>query len=317
MESSAVDKSVGDTSRHLRELVRERSVTTIRGHGGIRLRKEFVCLREVTAVGSDRRVPPPEERPPSTRLMGRRGVALRLALTALFEAHARTEPGDRPVSNMRPLSHAQTGQVAWTDLLATSPDDALDGRTAMTAEDKKRRQLTNGLDALVRGGLVRLPHADDPRNKHREFELLPETGQATGTTSYAVPHPSDTETLLLPTNLFTNGWISVLTDGELAFLLMTMIMHRPDQGDGFMLPAQTRLRAFGIGPETYEAHRTLEAFGLIRVTRQPSRSSNGRVKSIGTSGTVAVPDVVQNLPDGLNRDGYSTVADALDSMFCR
>lgn len=67
--------------------------------------------------------------------------------------------------------------------------------------------------------------------------------------------------------------------------------------------------------ETYEAHRLLEKFGLVRVTRQAGRAANRRVASVGADGgRRALPDVVQLLPDGLRQDGYSTVADTLDSF---
>ena len=315
LELARVDKSVSETSRNLRELLRSASATTIKTNRGVRVRSEFVCLRE-PAAGSDRGLPPPPARPPSTRLMGRKGVALRLMLTALFEAQTQTEPGEQPAGNPRPLSHASRDGIAWTDLLATDADDAGDSRMMITQQDKQRRHLGNGLEALERASLVALPHRGEPRNIHREFMLLEETAAPAPKRSYSVPKDAD-GSFVIPTALFTKGWISVLSDAELAFLLMAMLMYRPEQ-DGFTLHGRVRLQLMGIGPETYEAHRLLEAFGLVRVTRQAGRAANGRVASIGADGgRRALPDVVQLLPDGLNRDGHSTVADKLDSFYCR
>ncbi|WP_146231247.1 hypothetical protein [Micromonospora sicca] len=317
LELKRVDQSVSDTGLHLRDLLRNASTMTIRLNDGVRVRKEFVCLREPMTNGSDRGVPPPHARPPSTRLMGRKGVALRLMLTALFEAQTRTEPGERPAGNPRPLSHAGRDGVAWTDLLATDADDAGNSRTMITRQDKQRRHLGNGLEALERACLVALPHRGEPRNIHREFMLLEETAAPTPKPPYSVPKNSD-DSFVVPTALFTNGWISVLSDAELAFLLMTMLMYHPDEEEGVAVPAKARLQLMGIGPETYEAHRLLETFGLVRVTRQAGRAANGRVASVGTEGgRRALPDLVQLLPEGLKRDGYSTVADKLDSFFCR
>jgi hypothetical protein len=316
LELARVDRSVSDTRLHLRGLLREASTVTIKLNDGVRVRNEFVCLRESATNGSDRTVPPPHARPPSTRLMGRKGVALRLMLTALFEAQTRTEPGERPAGNPRPLSHAGRDGVAWTDLLATDAEDAGESRTMITQQDKQRRHLGNGLKALERASLVTLPHRGEPRNIHREFMLLEETAAPRPKPPYSVPKDSD-DSFVVPTALFTHGWISVLSDAELAFLLMAMATYRPDR-EGFAVPAKARVQLMGIGPETYEAHRLLETFGLVRVTRQAGRAANGRVASVGTEGgRRALPDLVQLLPDGLKQDGFSTVADTLDSFFCR
>jgi hypothetical protein len=316
LELSRVDRSAGDTAENLRHLLRSAPTRTIRVNGGVRVRSDFVCLREPPADGSDRGVPPPEARPPSTRIMGRKGVALRLMLTALFEAQTRTDPGARPAGNPRLLSHAGRDDVAWTDLLATTADDAGEGRTMMTQEDKQRRHLGRALERLEQASLVALPHRGEKRNIHREFELLEETAAPVPKPVYRVPEKSD-ESFIVPTELFTRGWINVLSDAELAFLLMAMAMEQPGQ-DGFTLPAKARLLLLGIGPETYEAHRLLEGFGLVRVTRQAGRAANGRITTMGPEGGMrAIPDLVQLLPDGLKIDGYGKVGDTLERFFCR
>ena len=67
--------------------------------GGIRavwVRNEFVdmALSGVQLAGdpSDRRLSVKEDRPPAARLITPRGAALRVFLTALFEAQARVRP---------------------------------------------------------------------------------------------------------------------------------------------------------------------------------------------------------------------------------
>lgn len=116
----------------------------------------------------------------------------------------------------------------------------------------------------------------DARNIHSEFMLLEETAVPASKPPYSVPRDTD-ETFVVPTTLFTMGWISVLTDAELAFLLMALLWYDAKQPEGFALPARFRLHQVGIGPEAYEAHRLLERFGLVRVTQQAGHSSNGRV----------------------------------------
>jgi hypothetical protein len=133
--------------------------------------------------------------------------------------------------------------------VATDAEDALDGKTVMTKQDKQRRHIGNALDALVRAGLVTLPFAGDARNKHRQFQLRM-SGQRPGTNPiYSVPRDSD-DTFIVPARLFTRGWISVLTDAELAFVLMAAYLSHGGGPDGFAVPGKTRLLHMGIGPET-------------------------------------------------------------------
>jgi len=311
LNADATDASVAATSANLRNLLRHATNGAVRDAGGVRVRGEFVYLSEAAPQGaSDRRAPAPEHRPPSTRLMARRGIALRLMLTALYEAQTRTAPGGRP-DNTRPLANASAGEIAWTGLVATDAQDALDGKTVMTKQDKQRRHLGNALDLLVRAGLVTLPYATDARNKHRQFQLRMEDCQGKGRQSpYSVPRTGE-DTFTVPTLLFTRGWISVLTDAELAFVLMAAYLSRTDGPDGFTVTGKIRLLHMGIGPETYEAHRTLSRFGLITVTHQAGRAANGRVVGMGGGGQNPVPDVVQFHPEALDDDAYATVTKAL------
>jgi hypothetical protein len=87
------ETSINATTGNLHRLARTAPVDTIQSTGGVRIRSDFVYLTEAAPRGaSDRRAPKREHRPPSTRLMSPRGVALRLMLTALFEAQVRTRP---------------------------------------------------------------------------------------------------------------------------------------------------------------------------------------------------------------------------------
>jgi len=314
LNADATDTSVAATSANLRALWRHATSDAVRDAGGVRVRGEFVYLSEAAPPGaSDRRPPAPEHRPPSTRLMARRGIALRLMLTALYEAQTRTAPGGRP-NNTRPLANAPAGEIAWTGLVATDAQDALDGKTVMTKQDKQRRHLGNALDLLVRAGLVTLPHTTDARNKHRQFQLRMEGGQRSGTNPlYIVPRAGE-ETFIVPTRLFTRGWISVLTDAELAFVLMAAYLSHTGGPAGFTVTGKTRLLHMGIGPETYEAHRTLSRFGLITVTHQPGRAANGRVADMGGGRQNPIPDVVHFHPEGLDDDAYATVTKVLARM---
>jgi hypothetical protein len=313
LNADATDASVATTTSNLRALLRNATSGTVAQSGGVRVRSEFVYLSEAATGASDRRAPAPEHRPPSTRLMARRGIALRLMLTALYEAQTRTAPGGRP-DNHRSLANPCPGETAWTGLVATDAQDALDGKTVMTKQDKQRRHLGKALDALTRAGLVTLPFASDARNKHRQFQLRMEGGQRSGRNPiYTVPRDSD-DTFIVPTRLFTRGWISVLTDAELAFVLMSAYLAGASGPDGFMVTGKTRLLHMGVGPETYEAHRTLSRFELITVTHQPSRAANGRVADMGAGRQSPIPDIVQFHPEALDEDAYARVTKVLATM---
>ena len=61
----------------------------------------------------------------------------------------------------------------------------------------------------------------DAMRRYHEFRLLHEAGRAIGgQVRYAVPRPTDQNLFSLDARLFTNGWVNVLKDTELAFLCM-------------------------------------------------------------------------------------------------
>ena len=99
---------------------------------------------------SDRRLSVKEDRPPAARLITPRGAALRVFLTALFEAQARTRPGQRP-GNTRPLASRAGGVVSWIDLLASDAEPYGKGKHHMSVSAKKTRQMESAIDRLADG----------------------------------------------------------------------------------------------------------------------------------------------------------------------
>lgn len=103
------------------------------GIQAVYVRNEFVdmALSGVQLVGdpSDRRLSVKEDRPPAARLITPRGAALRVFLTALFEAQARVRPGQQP-GNTRPLASRPSGvnfqaeRAIWRQLIAQNAQEA-------------------------------------------------------------------------------------------------------------------------------------------------------------------------------------------------
>lgn len=245
------------------------------------LRSGFVFRQDPAAVSgdaSDRLLPPPEERPPATRLASPRGIALKVFLTAAFVAQSRS-PGERP-TNTLPLNDLDA--VSWVDLFATPAVRGGGLKTYASIRDKKARQLQHALVRLSSPEvqLVHLPNAPKSVGKYEGFLLLHEQGTPYGggenSDRYTVPGQDRRELLLsLPAGLFTNGWIHLLEDSELAFLLMIAWLHARFGHQPVFAASDIRLLQFGLGKDAYEAHRMLNRFGLVEVQEDADRYFEG------------------------------------------
>jgi hypothetical protein len=258
---------------------------------------------------SDRKLPAKEDRPPASRIMSPRGAALRIFLAALLERQARTRRGNR-----LPLTAGGNGVVSWTDLLASDAKSSGEGKYHMSASAKKVRQMESALDRLAAEELVELTGKDEPgTGKYEKFKLMHEGGRrATGPNiPYQVPDPKQEPVFPVPVTLFTNGWIHVLDDTELAFILMMAACHHSTAGQAFRIPAADRLLRFGIGRDAYEAHMMLSALGLVSVTEDPGRHTDGKVKDYGSGGK-ALPQTLSFVPAGFDRDAFTTLSAEID-----
>ncbi|WP_189322044.1 hypothetical protein [Streptomyces flaveus] len=167
--------------------------------------------------------------------------------------------------------------VSWVDLIATPSQLSRKGdRNYVTVRDKKVRQLHSALDRLSGDAfqLVHLPNRNKGRGKYEGFQLLHERGAPYGggdnPDRYMVP--SDQEHLpWLPAGLFLNGWIHLLEDTEIGFLLMLAWLHARFGAQPVFVASDIRLRQFGVGKDAYEAHRMLNRFGLVDVEEDPNR----------------------------------------------
>jgi hypothetical protein len=289
----------------------------------IRIRPEFVYRSSpAPVVASDRKAPPREHRPPATRLISSRGAALRIILIALFEAQIRTRLGTYP-DNERPL-FTERDTVGWIDLLATDASPSGSGRSYMGTGAKKGRQFCRTLDRLVSEQLVALPATSG--NIHEGFRLLNEGGRhyidrnggyrarlshVVDNERYRVPRRTD-PTFLVPMQLFTNGWIHVLEDSELALLLILAFLQAKNPGEAFVISSAERILHLGLGRDAYEAHRMLQRLGLATVTQNDIDSADPLNKEFG-NGNLAAPLAFRYQAGGMNQNGLEKMRQCLDS----
>jgi hypothetical protein len=289
-------KSVIEATAHLEQLVTQGPLDAVRiRHGFVR---RPVPADEDT---SDRSAPAGQHRPSSTRLMSPNGIALPFELIALLEAQSRT--------NSRPL-RGTASEPGWTQLIATAAAASGEGRHRMSIVDKKLRQLQQTLNRLYVENLIDLPHADHARGKHENFLLMREDGARDTTNDlYYVP---EHDYFTIPTTLFTNGWIYVLEDSELALLLITARMREQHGDEGQRLGATNRALFYGLGRDSFEAHRVLDYLGIIDVMADIYRNEDGKVDGFKSRG--AQPHELLFHPEALDRPALPTLLDTIASQ---
>jgi hypothetical protein len=299
--------SIEESTTNLQNLV---SAGTL---DAFRLRHGFVRLERPSARdASDRSAPDSEHRPPSTRLMSPNGIALRFYLIALLEAQVRTRAGARPGDNPMAL-RGEGPEIGWSDFVATSAVASGEGRTRMSLLDKKVRQLQTTLKRLDAENLVDLPNKKRTQGKYERFLLNRDDARHHHVTDlYRVPN-ADESTFAVPLELFTRGWIYVLEDSELALLLITARNFSKYGQQQQPLPGGVRVMNYGLGQDSFEAHRVLEYLGLIDVSSDYRRQSNGQVADYDTKGP-ADPHKLLFIPAGLEKHAVTTFLTAIQDQ---
>lgn len=285
----------------------------------IYIRSDFAYrARPAPGDASDRRLPPRADRPPATRIMSPRGTALRFYLTALFEAQTRSSAGTHP-TNDRPL-RARGEAVGWVDLVAprapvTSPDSRYAG-----VSDKKLRQLQDALARLSHPEvqLVSLSGRSSATGRYEGFQLLDEAGARKhgAPAPYVVPHRRDADVFALPATLFTNGWVHVLEDTELAFLLMLACWRAAVGERQVAIPEATRLLNFGLGRDAYASYELLKRLSLIEVEVDEQRHLDMKVMDYGKGGEARLHRF-KLLDDGVEELAIPTVLKVLGDRLAR
>lgn len=244
--------------------------------------------------------------------MSPNGFALRFYLIALLEAQSRTRIGARPDNPVPLRREDSTIDQAWTDYVATAAVASGAGKTRRSVMDKKARQLQTTLKRLHAEDLVDLPNSLRTKGSYEGFllqrdDIIP----GRGTDLYRIPTAEDS--FPVPLTLFTEGWIYVLEDSELALLLITIRNLSKHGAQPLPLSGENRSLRYGLGEDAFEAHRVLEYLSLVDVSSDHRRQSNGRIANYEDQGQ-GEPHTLQFLPEGLSQPAVTTFLSAIGSQ---
>lgn len=106
-----------------------------------------------------------------------------------------------------------------------------------------------------------------------------------------------------------NGWVHVLENSELAFLMM-IAQASSDAYQQVKISGNARILHYGLGRDAYEAHMTLSRFGLVDVEIDENRHDDGKVANSGKGGEARL-HAFRPLPGGFEEPAASTIKQAL------
>ena len=274
---------------------------------------------------SDRKLPPANLRPPTTRLISPKGTALELHLTMLYVAQCSTAPGRKPTRTrlVLPRSGDKSGLVPWADLVAAPATvKKIKGRrTHVRVEDNRVRQIASTLGRLASAdvGLLEFPNAARAKGKFEGFRMLDESGNLLRASRihYTVPRTGEEELFALPPEFFAHGWHLALTDSELAMILALCARRGSplpwEQDATTNIEGPNRILLYGLSPAAYSTHKHLEAFGVLEVIPAAGRRLDGTFDEYG-QGVTPVPHRFRVREEGFNKDAVPLVSATLTGM---
>ncbi|MFF4576286.1 hypothetical protein [Streptomyces sp. NPDC001410] len=280
----------------------------------IRIRRSYYRNAVMETVLDERKPLPREKRPPSARMIAPKGLTLKLHLTLLFAAQCAAAP-NKPWRDVFPIEPTAESSSSWMALVPTVAKYHGPGIQVASEVTNKRRQLTQALKKLEESGLVR-PSAGPGRSR-KGFMLLHENAKSTAAAPIEYTVPGDADPFLaVPVELFTQGWVHVLTTSEIAALLMwldALQFFGMKLDNGVIVAAvasDIRAGHYGLGRETYETHQQLDAFGLLDVVRPWQRHADGKWFGYSDDSDLRCHRVALG-PEGFNRDAADVVAKVL------
>lgn len=287
--------------------------------GSVRVRQAFYRLDEMKFVEDERKPLPTDEQPFAARMVTPKGLSLRLMLTMLYAAQCAVGPG-KPWGAPYPVQSTPKQPLSWMSLSASISQYDGPGIQLASEDVNRRRQIAAALNTLEAMALVRAN--TKPGRFSTGFQLLCENG--TSTISSAIPYtvPDVTELFVeIPVEFFTCGWVHVLTNSEIAALLMWFDRLKYDasvvgaeEGDPLRIAYVTgpvRQGIYGLGREAYETHQALDAYQLLDVIRPEQRYDSGKWEGYSKDDSDLLCHRISLAPAGFDRDAGEVVENVL------
>ncbi len=224
--------------------------------------------------------------------------------------------GDAPYS----VQSTAKQPLSWMSLLASISQYAGPGIQLASQDVHRRRQIMAALKTLEGMALVR---ADPkPGRFTAGLQLLCENGTSTISSAISYTMSDDTEMYVeTPVEFFTRGWVHVLTNSEIAALLMWFdrlkyngVVVGAEEGDPVTVTYVTgdvRQGLYGLGREAYETHQALDAYQLLDVIRPEKRYDSGKWEGYSKDDSDLLCHRVSLAPAGFDRDAGAIVEDVL------
>lgn len=287
------------------------------------VRRRFLRRETFLEVAGDRDRTP-RAKPPLATLIRPRGVALQLELTLLFLAQCQAKNHFTP--KVRHQVIAPAGALGLIDFLATGTNRRPGAKYRRMPSSMRADQVRAALERLSdpKLQLVDLALNDKRKPDHDQgVTLLKEVGPtATGGPSvYERPRRGVQRTaavVAVPAAFFTNGWIQVLTDSEIANWLMwrdlgEMRQHDIVDVDELSIDAENRLGWYDLTRDAWDTHQTLSRMGLMTVTFAEDRREDGTVVEF-KQGNRGAPHRFGVVDDGLAEPALPTAIAAIAGM---
>lgn len=245
------------------------------------VRRDFIA-RRVPQFGLSDRDRADRHKPPMATIVRSRGIALRLELTLLFLAQTMAKHPHRvplPVES----DPENTASIGLVDLFATGTRIAERSKLRRSRQTMRAMQVQNGLNLLAKTGLELVTLSEGPgRAGYEKIVLNYESGrpELKDVSRYTVPSPSS-KSVSIPIEFFTNGWIQVLTDSEIANWLAWRDfadMRDPAKvaSDPMIMGGGARMATYDLTRDAWDTHLMLGRVGLLN-------ADAGEAKSIMTS----------------------------------
>lgn len=222
--------------------------------------------------------------PVAPKLLRTQGLQLRLQLLLLFDAQCRYNPGSVVQNRRSIVRRADDKYAGWRELVLSDVHPSTrwggEGRPPRSSAALRRRQITDALAALDQLHLVEIPrHGRSGNRRYNDFRLLSEVGSSEHPV-YTVPGRAG---VALPRGFFTNLWVWVLSDAEIATYLMlrTMRAKRPGKHAhaGVFVTTGYRESMFHLQRATWRSTDMLYRLRLI--DKMPSAGRSFRSGKVG------------------------------------